>query len=202
MSDDARDIISLYQRHATTWSGRRRQHLMEKSWLDKFLGLMKANPTVLDLGCGFGAPIAAYLAQKGCAVTGVDTSPELLKLAQRRAPESTWIRSDMRELSLGTTFNGILAWNSFFHLTPEDQRAMFPVFQRHAEPGAPLMFTSGPSHGEAIGTLNGDPLYHASLAPAEYTALLEAHGFDVIDHIAEDPDCGGHTVWLAQYRTS
>jgi hypothetical protein len=92
-----------------------------------------------------------------------------------------------------------LAWDSFFHLTPDDQRRMFPIFAAHAAPGAALMFTSGPSQGEAIGSYRGDPLYHASLDPAEYTSLLNANGFSVVDRAVEDPACGGHTIWLAQH---
>ena len=69
---------------------------------------------------------------------------------------------------------------------------------RHASPRAALMFTSGTSHGEATGSYRGEPLYHASLAPEEYRALLKTNGFRVVAHIAEDPDCGGRTVWLAQ----
>jgi hypothetical protein len=63
-----------------------------------------------------------------------------------------------------------------------------------------LLFTSGPAHGEAIGSFGGEALYHASLDEAEYRALLDANGFDVVDHRIEDPECGGHTVWLAQAR--
>lgn len=37
---------------------------------------------------------------------------------------------------------------------------MFPVFAAHAAPGAVLMFTSGPTAGEAIGEWEGEPLYH------------------------------------------
>jgi hypothetical protein len=77
---------------------------------------------------------------------------------------------------------------------------MFAIFRAHAAPGAALMFTSGPSDGEAIGTFHGEPLYHASLAPDEYRALLRRHGFDVISHRAEDPGCGGRTIWLARLR--
>ena len=65
---------------------------------------------------------------------------------------------------------------------------------------AALLFTSGPRHGEAIGTFHGEPLYHGSLAAAEYRRLLNNNGFDVIANVAEDPDCGGHTVWLARMR--
>jgi hypothetical protein len=106
----------------------------------------------------------------------------------------------MRTLSIERTFNGILAWDSFFHLCPEDQRRMFAVFRKQAEPGAALMFTSGTSYGIAMGTLAGEPLYHASLDPDEYRALLDASGFEVVAHVAEDPTCGRRTVWLAQLR--
>lgn len=77
---------------------------------------------------------------------------------------------------------------------------MFPVFAAQTAPSAALMFTSGPEAGEAIGSFAGEPLYHASLAPQEYRALLDRYGFDVVEYAANDPTCGGHTIWLAQKR--
>ena len=106
----------------------------------------------------------------------------------------------MRTLTLHRHFDAILAWNSFFHLCPEDQRGMFLIFGRHAGTQAVLMFTSGPSHGEAIGTYKGEPLYHESLDGTEYRLLLDQNGFDVESHVVEDPDCGHLTVWLARFR--
>ena len=160
--------------------------------------LLPPDPDVLDLGCGSGEPIARYLVGKGCRVTGVDSAPEMIDLFANRFPGQSWQVADMRTLSLTQTFDGMLAWDSFFHLCPEDQRRMFPLFARHAAPGAPLMFTSGPAHGEALGTLEGEPLYHASLSGAEYRALLSGNGFSVIAHVADDPGCERHTVWLSQ----
>jgi len=84
----------------------------------------------------------------------------------------------MRTLSLGRKFNGVLAWDSFFHLCPEDQRLMFPIFRTHAAPRAALMFTSGPAYGVAMGTYRGEPLYHASLDGQEYRGLLDANGIN------------------------
>ncbi len=172
---------------------------MEAGWLDRFLGLLPLpRPAVLDLGCGPGEPMARYLAERGCDLTGVDSAPEMIAACEARLPGHSWRVGDMRALSLGHRFDGILAWDSFFHLLHDDQRRMFPTFREHAAPGAALMFTSGPGHGVAIGAYRGEPLYHASLDPAEYRALLRANGFGVVEHVAEDPDCGGHTVWLAQ----
>jgi hypothetical protein len=60
------------------------------------------------------------------------------------------------------------------------------------------MFTSGPRAGVAMGTYEGEPLYHASLDPQEYRALLDEHGFEVVSYVPEDRACGGHTIWLAR----
>ena len=65
-------------------------------------------------------------------------------------------------------------------------------------PGAAVLFSAGPCDGVAMGTFEGEPLYHASLDPDEYRALLAAHGFAVVSYVPEDPACGAHSVWLAQ----
>ncbi len=131
-------------------------------------------------------------------MTGVDSAVAMIGLCRGRLPCETWVVADMRGLSLGACFDGVLAWDSFVHLSPGDQRGMFAVFREHARPGAPLLFTSRPRHGEALGRFRGEVLYHASLDPAEYRTLLAAHGFRVVRHRAEDPEAHGRTVWLAR----
>ena len=51
----------------------------------------------------------------------------------------------------------------YFTGNSDDQRSMFSVFERHAAPGAALMFTGGTGHGTAIVEFEVEPLYHASL---------------------------------------
>jgi SAM-dependent methyltransferase len=153
---------------------------------------------VLDLGCGAGEPIARYLIDNDCRVLGVDAAPAMIDLCKARFPSMAWMVGDMRSLALGQRFGAVIAWDSFFHLTGDAQRAMFPIFREHVAPRGLLLFTSGPEHGEAIGELYGQPLYHASLAADEYRCLLARNGFEVVQHTVEDPACGGHTVWLAQ----
>jgi SAM-dependent methyltransferase len=200
MSSPSEQIISLYQRFALDWDRERERSLLEKAWLDHFLALLPLNPSILDLGCGAAEPIARYFIEKGCDVTGIDSSASLIGICKDRFRDQVWTVADMRTLSLDRRFDGILAWDSFFHLCPEDQRRMFPIFRRHAGTKAALMFTSGPSHGEAIGTYKGEPLYHGSLDGAEYRSLLDQNGFDIVSHVVEDPDCGHHTIWLSQLR--
>ncbi len=192
-------IIGLYERHADRYiEDRACVRWDERPWLDRFIALLPKNASVLDLGCGCGEPVARYLINHGLAVEGVDSSATLISHCRRQFPQRTWRVADMRSLKLDRLFEGILAWDSFFHLAHDDQRNMFSTFAQHATPGAALMFTSGTTHGEAIGTYGAEPLYHASLTPEEYLVLLNRHGFRVEAHVAEDHDCGGHTVWLAR----
>jgi SAM-dependent methyltransferase len=193
-------VIGLYQRHGLAWAGDRGDRLVEGGWLDRFRGLMPAGGSVLDIGCGSGRPMARYLIEQGFTVTGIDSAPCMIGLCGSNFPQQDWRVGDMRTLDLGRTFDGLLAWDSFFHLSQDAQRRMFPIFRAHAGPQAAPMFTSGKSDGEAIGSFRGEALYHASLDGAEYRALLDASGFAVVGHLVEDPACGNRTVWLAQRR--
>ncbi|MFO0993161.1 MAG: class I SAM-dependent methyltransferase [Hyphomicrobiales bacterium] len=192
-------IIDHYERHARAWDEDRQAGTgTDRIWLERFADHLPQGARILDTGCGSGKPIAEFMTVRGFAVTGVDSSPTMIALCRERLPEHRWIIADMRKLALGETFDGVLAWDSFFHLDTPDQRLMFEVFGRHASKAAILMFNAGPVAGEAVGAYRGDPLFHASLAAEEYQSLLSRHGFKTIDHAVNDPEAGGRTVWLCK----
>jgi SAM-dependent methyltransferase len=187
MTHLASRIIGHYEKHAMAWDGdRQNSGWNDQVWHDRFIDSLPRGAKVLDLGCGSGRPVAQHMQERGLHVSGVDSSPTMISLCQSRLPNHEWIVADMRRLSLGRRFDGILAWDSFFHLDHDDQRRMFAVFAEHASVGAVLMFNTGPEHGEAVGSYRGDPLYHASLASAEYVALANGSHFEVIDHVTHD----------------
>ncbi len=198
MPDESRNVVAFYERNAENWKRERSRSLFEKHWLDRFLAHVPQGGEILDLGCGDGRPIAEYFINAGYRVTGVDSSMTLLSACRSAWAHAEWHAADMRGIDLGKAFDAVLAWDSFFHLTRDDQAAMMPVFMKHAKPGAPLMFTAGPDNGERINPLWDASLYHASLSKDEYETLLQQHGFRLVDYKREDPGCGGHTVYLAQ----
>ena len=171
------DVIESYNRHPQEWAKLRSQSLFERAWLDKFLSLMPENPRILDLGCGTGQPIAGYLIERGAQLTGVDGASNLIDIARASLPKGRWLTADIRGLDLGARFDGILGWNSTFHLSHDEQRAMFQTFQNHAKKDTALMFTSGPEFGETTGQFAGEPISYSSLSSDEYRALLQAHGW-------------------------
>ncbi len=72
-------------------------------------------------------------------------------------PDQEWMVGGMRSLALGRTFDGVLAWDSFFHLTHDDQLRMSPIFAAHCAPGGNLMFNAGFSQGEAVDRIAAIP---------------------------------------------
>lgn len=202
MTSPADNIIPLYQQNSAFWDSQRNRvrgdsPRCEVPWLERFLAQLPANGHILDIGCGSGEPIAGYFIRQGFTVTGIDGASAQIARCRERFPQQRWLVNDMRTLDLGTRFDGIIAWDSFFHLCQADQRKMFAIFLAHSADKAALMFTSGPEQGEAIGEFCGKPLFHASLSPTEYINLLHQHQFSVVEHRVEDPECGFHTVWLA-----
>jgi len=66
--------------------------------LDFYTGLVTPQTrSLLDLGCGTGSITLAIAAAMGpdARVTGVDLSPEMIRIARDRAPQHTWVVGDL-----------------------------------------------------------------------------------------------------------
>ena len=103
---------------------------------------------VLELGCGTGR-VSGAIANAGVDVTGLDSSPEMLKEARRRAdalPDSsgalTLVQDDMRNFEMHRTFPlVIIPFRGFLSLlTVEDQTLTLLNVKRHLAPGGRLVF--------------------------------------------------------------
>lgn len=83
----------------------------------------QAISTVLDMTCGTGSQVF-YLAQRGYQVTGSDFSPQLIKIARKKAQtmnlEISFIDGDMRTLYVNTFDAVITIFNAIGHLSKDD----------------------------------------------------------------------------------
>ena len=188
----------IYDANARAYDQLRSRALSEARWLARFGDALPKGGKVLDLGCGAGEPITSWLIAEGFVLTGVDFSDAMLNIARERWPTGDWRIGDMRALDLGEVFDGIIAWNSFFHLTEDEQRSTLPRLAAHLRKGGSLITTVGPYAGETTGTVAGNTVYHSSLSPAEYAQILDDNGLRLTAYLAEDPDCGRHSVLMAR----
>jgi SAM-dependent methyltransferase len=90
--------------------------------------------TVLELGCGTGAILAAL--DPAYEITGLDTSRPMLDIARRRLPRGHFVQADMAAFDLGRTFDVVFStYNSVSHLLEtEAVGAAFACAARHLAP--------------------------------------------------------------------
>lgn len=103
--------------------------------------------SVLDLCCGTGEA-AAWFAARGCRTVGADIAPAMLRIAQKKAPQVTWVQQDMRHLDLGTGFDLVTSlYDSVNYLLTEDDLAAMAagVYQALA-PGGLFIFDYNTVH--------------------------------------------------------
>ncbi|MDD4832786.1 MAG: class I SAM-dependent methyltransferase, partial [Clostridia bacterium] len=90
----------------------------------KILSGKKVNPKLLDIGFGTGT-LTKKLYDRGCVITGVDFSDEMIKLAKNKMPNAKLFEADFsqglpKEIS-GEKFDFIIATYSLHHLADEDK---------------------------------------------------------------------------------
>jgi len=90
--------------------------------------------TLLHLGCGGGRN--DYTFKKHFAVTGIDISEEMLRMAKELNPDVDYLNGDMRSLRLEKTFDCVTALDSVNYMKDEnDLIQLFRTAQDHLNPG-------------------------------------------------------------------
>lgn len=95
--------------------------------------------SALDLACGTGG-FTRELQAAGLAVTGLDTSAEMLKIARERLPNIHFVQGDLRNFALMDQFDLITCvFDSLNNLlSAEDLGAAFAQMHAHLGPGGLL----------------------------------------------------------------
>jgi trans-aconitate methyltransferase len=167
---------------------------------------------VLDLVCGDGV-LTKKLADLGCVVVGVDSSPEFLQAAQALGVDAR--RMDGQALTFNNEFNAVFS-NAALHWMKQAEKVIHGV-GRPLKPGGRFVAEMGGKGNIAQietatrlalkkqGLLEKvtDPNYYPS--PEEYRVLLEKRGFRVayLNHFSRPtPLPKDMKTWLRTFRKS
>src|SRR3990167_5757615 len=108
-------IKQSYDNIADTWYEKREWYI-EQASIDEAITHLPEAAKILDVGCGSGKPIAAYLVEKNFDVYGVDISPKLIDYAKKIIPETQLFVSDICDFSTDIKFDAIVCWFALFHI--------------------------------------------------------------------------------------
>lgn len=152
--------------------------------------------SVLDLGCGSGAPISEALLEEGCEVFGVDASPTLVAAFQRRFPQAQVVCESVEESRFfDRTYDGVVAVGLLFLLAPAMQRSVIHRVSAALKPGGRFLFTAPLQSATWKDTLTGRD--SVSLGDEAYRRALAEAGLEVVGECVDE---GGNHYYDAARR--
>ena len=155
--------------------------------------------SVLDIGCGAGVPITQSLAKR-FAVTGVDVSSEMIRLARANVPRASFVQSDVTSVEFDdSTFDAVVAFFSLFHIPREDHPCLFSRIRDWLKPGGHLMCTLSldSEAGYTEDDFFGEKMYWSNYGLSESEEMLTRLGFTILR-----TEIIGHGLSEATYASS
>ena len=197
-------VRRAYDEVAETWGQARRTTPIserEGTWIEQFLSALPKAATVLDLGCGSGAPILVDMVRRGHRVVGVDFSREQLLRARVRCPQALLVQADIGEVDFAAqSFNGVIAYDSLWHLPRDEHSRVFDGIRGWLVGGGAALLTLAAADGELFTELMGAAVFYDAWPETTSLGMLRAAGFSIVTHhfkAVEDTRTDGHLIVLA-----
>jgi 2-polyprenyl-3-methyl-5-hydroxy-6-metoxy-1,4-benzoquinol methylase len=168
-----------YNKIAQEWSKVRSKSFVSKLVAD-FADKLNPNASLLDIGCGTGNPLTKYLCERKFHVTGIDISEKMVEMAKsENILNAEFIACDFLDFSSTQKFDGVLAWDSFFHFPKEKQEDIYFKVGSLLNSGGYLLFTHGDADDEHTDKMMDETFYYSCLPKDKVCQTLIDIGFEI-----------------------
>lgn len=136
------DIIAFFDKCAPWWDD---DMIRNEDILSTILTLggIREGMDVLDVACGTGVLFPDYLKRGVRSVTGIDISPEMVKIAASKFPEINVICGDVENTVFDRQFDAVMVYNAFPHFP--DPAKLIETLAGLTKPGGRLTVAHGMS---------------------------------------------------------
>lgn len=165
---------------------------LERHVVDCFVDLLLTEdagmPSVVDVGCGPGH-VAGHLADRGCAVVGVDPSRAMLDHARRTHAGITFLAGDARAGDAPLeTCAGVLARFSLIHVEPTALPGIVRGWHRRVRAGTLLLVAAQASDDSGVHEFDHLVSRAWRWHPDSLAQMLGDNGFDEEFRVVSRPD--------------
>jgi len=172
---------------------------MDQSLLVAFVELVKRQTIdrVADIGCGPGR-VAAFMAERGLDVVGVDVSQAMLAVARTAHPHVKFEEGQLDALPIETgVLAGAVCWYSIIYTPPDRLTKAFGELTRVLMPGG-YLFLGFQAEGEPVHRTDahgtGRPLTSYRHSVQEIAGCLEDTGFKIYTTVLRAPELEAETT--------
>ncbi|UXN67938.1 class I SAM-dependent methyltransferase (plasmid) [Devosia neptuniae] len=160
--------------------------------LRSFGEMLDAGASVLDIGCGGGRDLRE-LRLGGFNPVGLEQSPELAQIAARHSGCPVAV-ADMMDMPFADgSFDAVWSSASLVHFGTETvPRALRQVRRVLRTDG---VFFASVKRGDGAGT-DASGRYFTYFQPAQWIAIVEAAGFEMLAVLDEEPPTSGTPRWI------
>lgn len=180
---EKKDIIAFFDQCAPQWDA---EMIRDDEIISTILGNAGVKPgvQVLDVACGTGVLFPDYL-KRGAAVTAIDISPEMVKIAAGKFPQIQVLCGDVEETKFDQQFDVVMVYNAFPHFP--DPAHLIEVLAGLVKPGGKLSVAHGMSRAALTHHHSGKAsAVSIDLLPENELAALFAPYFDVSALISDE----------------
>lgn len=165
---------------------------IDRSLLEAFIDLIKRQGVgrVADIGCGPGR-VAAFLAERGLDVVGVDVSQAMLTAARNAHPHIEFQEGQLDALPIDTgVLAGAVCWYSIIYTPPDRLVEAFGELMRVLMPGGYLLLAF---------QAEGDPIHRANAQGTHLPLTSYRHSVQEVVRCLEDT---GFTIYATVLRAA
>ena len=193
--------LAAYDKIATQFSETR----TENFWAPEFATYKTLIPgtDVLDVGCGSERD-ANMFTEAGFSYTGIDASPEMIKVCNERAKGGKFLVMDFGELQFpDSSFDGVWAAASLLHVPKAQVGGVLTELKRVLRPGGVGFISLKEKKDIDEGvvtetTYGGISRFFAFYTKDEFAKILTDEGFEILQ-IQEHPELKRPVNWLCYF---
>lgn len=162
---------------------------------------LQPNATILDIGCGYGAPITTTLLELGFKPYGIDSSIKMVKEFGNLFPDVPVQHSDVLSSDFfNRSFHAVIGYGFMFHLSQEQQETAIEKVANHLQDGGYFLFNSGDEDNSGEMTSpkynGGETFMQYCMSRINYEKILQKNGMILISNDTEEGF--GSTIYVAK----
>ena len=160
-----------------------RENFDTSVFLTDFLNSLSnaAEGQILDVGCGTGIPVLAYLVSQGYSAVGIDISDTMLSEAKINVPDATIKKQNMLELDFTDGyFDGLICLHSIIHVPRDQHGSVLRSFNRVLNDEGCLLICTGSEPYEAVHPFLDTSLFFSYPSPQNSLKLVESSNFKIL----------------------